>query len=104
MLLVVEKAARGSRAVRAPTGEKIMALKDWDAYEVSVDDAIASCEGDLRAALRALILVNEHLERDLQQALSADAPPSIAKDRDDALEPINRIEVRTLAKMSSGKP
>jgi hypothetical protein len=81
-----------------------MALTDWDAYEVAVDDAISSCDGDLRGALRALILVNEHLERDLQQALSVGAPPSIVEHRDDSLAPINWIEVRRLAKMSSGKP
>ena len=80
-----------------------MALTDWDAYEIAVDDAIATCDGDLRGALRALILVNEHLERDLQQALSAGATPSIADDQDDAVAPINWIEVRRLAKMSSGK-
>jgi hypothetical protein len=81
-----------------------MALTDWDAYEIAVDDAIATCDGDLRGALRALILVNEHLERDLQQALSAGAAPSIAEDRDDAEAPINWIEVRRLAKMSNDKP
>jgi hypothetical protein len=32
-----------------------MALPDWDAYEAAVDDAIATCDGDQRGALRALL-------------------------------------------------
>ena len=39
-----------------------------DAYEASVDDAIATCNEDLRGALKALIIANEFLERDLQAA------------------------------------
>jgi hypothetical protein len=35
-----------------------------DAYEAAVDDAIATCNGDLRGALKALIIANELLERD----------------------------------------
>jgi hypothetical protein len=41
-----------------------------DAYEAAVDDAIATCNGDLRGALKALIIANEFLERDLQAAAS----------------------------------
>jgi hypothetical protein len=80
-----------------------MALTDWDAYEVAVDDAIASCDGDLRGALRALILVNEYLEQDLREALALAAPPSVAEDGDAALSPISWVDVRRLAKTSSGK-
>jgi hypothetical protein len=43
-----------------------------DAY-----DAIATCNGDLRGALKALIIANEFLERDLQKALASSAAPSI---------------------------
>jgi hypothetical protein len=39
-----------------------------DAYDAAVDDAIATCDGDLRGALKALIIANEFLERDLQKA------------------------------------
>jgi hypothetical protein len=42
-----------------------------DAYEAAVDDAIATCNGDLRGALKALIIANEFLERDLQKALAS---------------------------------
>jgi hypothetical protein len=41
-----------------------------DTYEIAVDDAIATCNGDLRGALKALIIANEFLERDLQRASS----------------------------------
>jgi len=41
-----------------------------DAYEAAVNDAIATCNGDLRGALKALIIANEFLERDLQAAAS----------------------------------
>jgi hypothetical protein len=36
-----------------------------DPYEAAVDDAIATCDGDLRGAVRALLVANEILERDL---------------------------------------
>jgi hypothetical protein len=48
-----------------------------DPYESEVEHAIATCNGDLRGALRALIIANEFLERDLQRALGS---PSIAHD------------------------
>jgi len=51
-----------------------------DPYAAAVDDAIAACNGDLRGALKALIIANEFLERDLDRALMTDGPPSIAHD------------------------
>ena len=33
--------------------------------EAAVDEAIAACDGDLRAAVRALILANDYLEQEL---------------------------------------
>jgi len=41
-----------------------------DPYEDAVDCAIATCNGDLRGALKALIIANEFLERDLKKALA----------------------------------
>jgi hypothetical protein len=49
-----------------------------EAYDVAVDDAIASCNGDIRGALKALIIANEFLERDLEKALVSCAAPSAA--------------------------
>jgi hypothetical protein len=77
---------------------------DWDTYEAAVDDVIATCEGDLRGALRALMIVNEYLERDLQEALASAAAPSIADDGNAGSTPINWMDVRKLARISIGKP
>jgi hypothetical protein len=38
-----------------------------DPVEAKIDEIIATCDGDLRGALRALLLVNEHLEFELQR-------------------------------------
>lgn len=38
-----------------------------DSYDAAVEDAIKACNGDLRGALKALIIANEFLERDLQK-------------------------------------
>jgi hypothetical protein len=35
--------------------------------EAHIDKIVAMCDGDLRGALKALILVNEHLESQLEQ-------------------------------------
>ena len=35
--------------------------------ETAIDEIVASCNGDMRGAVRALLLVNEHLEAELQQ-------------------------------------
>ena len=38
-----------------------------DEYEQDVDAIIAACRGDLRGAVRALMLINEQLEQTLRQ-------------------------------------
>jgi hypothetical protein len=63
-----------------------------DAYAAAVDDAIATCDGDLRGALKALIIANEFLERDLQRALASSAAPSIACDGNAGLRHVNWVE------------
>ena len=40
---------------------------------------MASCNGDLRGALKALLLVNEHLEAELQQFYAAVAQDSASR-------------------------
>jgi hypothetical protein len=35
--------------------------------EARIDEIVAMCDGDLRGALKALMLVNEHLEARLEQ-------------------------------------
>jgi hypothetical protein len=63
-----------------------------DGYDAAVDEAVATCNGDLRGALKALIIANEFLERDLQQALESSAAPSIAHDGNAGLRQVHWIE------------
>ena len=52
-----------------------------DQYEQDVDEIVAACNGDLRGAVKALMLVNEQLEEKLQRISAelidqlADRPP-----------------------------
>ncbi|WP_375415268.1 hypothetical protein [uncultured Bradyrhizobium sp.] len=39
--------------------------------ETAIDEIIAACNGDMRGALKALMLVNEQLEAELQQLHAA---------------------------------
>jgi hypothetical protein len=39
--------------------------------EAVIDEIVASCNGDIRGALRALLMVNEQLEAELQQFYAA---------------------------------
>ena len=63
-----------------------------DAYDAAVDNAIATCDGDLRGALKALIIANEFLERDLQKALASSAAPSITDDGTTGLRHVHWVE------------
>jgi hypothetical protein len=35
--------------------------------EIAIDEIVASCGGDMRGALQALLLINEHLEAEVQE-------------------------------------
>jgi hypothetical protein len=63
-----------------------------DPYESAIEDAIASCNGDLRGALRVLIIANEFLERDLEKTLRS---PSIAHDGDIGSRHVRWVEEST---------
>lgn len=41
-------------------------LSDSDHYEQACDQAIAMCDGNLRSTIKALIMVNEYLEAELE--------------------------------------
>ncbi|KQT15885.1 MAG: hypothetical protein ACOY3N_07240 [Bradyrhizobium sp.] len=41
--------------------------------DTAIDEIVASCNGDLRGAVRALLLINEHLETELARAYAAAA-------------------------------
>jgi hypothetical protein len=51
--------------------------KDIYRYDRAVDSAIATCGGDIRGALKALIIVNEFLEEELRQVLDTCSVPAI---------------------------
>ena len=40
-------------------------------HEVEVDDAIATCGGDVRAALRATLIANAYLEAEIERLTEA---------------------------------
>ena len=63
-----------------------------DAYDTAVNDAIATCNGDLHGALKALIIANEFLERDLHRVLASYAAPSIAGVQNTGLSHVNWTE------------
>jgi hypothetical protein len=39
--------------------------------EAAIDEIVASCNGDIRGALKALLMVNEQLEAELAQLYAA---------------------------------
>ncbi len=47
------------------------AVPDDDELEAEVDEAIAACEGDLRATVRALIVANKYLECEVSELMKA---------------------------------
>ena len=51
-----------------------------DEYEQDVDEIVAACRGDLRGAVRALMLINEQLEQTLQR-LSAVLIEKVGEDQ-----------------------
>lgn len=53
--------------------------------ENAIDEIVASCNGDIRGALKALMLVNEHLEAELQQLQAAVAYGAAAQRGSSAL-------------------
>jgi regulator of replication initiation timing len=52
-----------------------------DRIEAQIDQIIATCDGDLRGALKALLLVNEHLEFELQRLRATGAHDEAAERR-----------------------
>ena len=48
------------------------AVKD-DRYEQACDQAIAMCDGNLRSTIKALIMVNEYLEIELNELRASPA-------------------------------
>jgi hypothetical protein len=45
--------------------------QDANGLEAAVDQAIAACDGDMRSAIRALIVANEYLESEVNELMKA---------------------------------
>ena len=50
---------------------KTKAQPEPDRLEAATDPAIAACAGDMRSAIRALILANEFLEHQVEELMMA---------------------------------
>jgi hypothetical protein len=46
-------------------------MEEDDGLEAAVDQAIAACDGDMRAAIRALIVANDFLESEVGELMKA---------------------------------
>ncbi len=53
--------------------------------ETAIDEIVANCNGDLRSALKALLLVNEHLEAEIAELYAAAAHSGLAARRSGVL-------------------
>ena len=56
---------------------------ELDRYDAAVEDAVATCNGDIMGALKALLIVNEHLESELMELQAARATGVTVESRTD---------------------
>ena len=54
-----------------PANPENQATPEPDRLEVATDQAIAACGGDVRSAIKALIVANEYLEWEVKQLQAA---------------------------------
>ena len=64
-------AAAPSGAKRLSLEKSVSGSEESDRLEAAADQAIAACNGDMRSAIRALILANEYLEYELCEMFAA---------------------------------
>jgi hypothetical protein len=84
-------AQSGSPDVNAP---KRSIAREADAaalLEAELDEAIALCSGDVRAALRATLIANAYLEREIERLIEA-ISTGFARGR--MRKPPQRLEIR----------
>jgi hypothetical protein len=64
MCPIIERAeAMSAKPMHAGAGD--------DELETAIDDAIAACDGNLRATIRALIIANNFLESEVSELMKA---------------------------------
>jgi hypothetical protein len=61
----------GSQGVNAPEPSKKSEADTAALREAEVDEAIAACGGDVRAALRATLIANAYLETEIERLSEA---------------------------------
>jgi hypothetical protein len=54
-----------------PANPENQATSEPDGLEVATDQAIAACGGDVRSAIKSLIVANEYLEWEVKQLQAA---------------------------------
>lgn len=57
--------------LRMPSSPSFNQQTEPDRLETAVDQAIAACGGDMRGAIRALIVANEFLEHEVKELFVA---------------------------------
>jgi hypothetical protein len=57
----------------------------FGASEAAIDKIVATCNGDIRGALKALLLINEQLEAELAQVYAAAAHGALTERGNSAL-------------------
>jgi len=60
-----------AEGVEAMSANPKQAAADDNELEAAVDQAIAACDGDLRATIRALIVANNFLESEVSELMKA---------------------------------
>jgi hypothetical protein len=57
-----------------PRSASVTAAKPSDNLEASIEAVIAACDGDPRAAVRALLIANSYLEAEVERLARAVSP------------------------------
>jgi hypothetical protein len=57
------------------------ALMSFRSSDAAIDEIVANCGGDIRGALKALLLVNEHLEAEIAELYAAVADSGLVDRR-----------------------
>ena len=61
------------------------ALMSFRSSDAAIDEIVANCGGDIRGALKALLLVNEHLEAEIAELYAAVADSGLVERRNSVL-------------------
>jgi hypothetical protein len=57
--------------VRGYSKAEVESMMGYRPNEIAIDEIVASCDGDVRGALKALLLVNEQLEAEVARLYAA---------------------------------